>query len=72
MTYLLDPQGRSSRRVCQLYNREIKSLLVVAPPRALGVLRDKFPASLQAIVTAELAKDLVRLPTGEIERHLAG
>jgi protein required for attachment to host cells len=51
---------------------EIKSLLVVAPPRALGVLRDKFPASLQAIVTAELAKDLVRLPTEEIERHLAG
>jgi protein required for attachment to host cells len=36
------------------------------------MLRDKFPASLQAIVTAELAKDLARLPIEEIERHLAG
>jgi protein required for attachment to host cells len=50
----------------------IKSLLVVAPPRALGVLRDKFPASLQAIVTAELVKDLAQLPSEEIEQHLAG
>lgn len=46
--------------------------LSFAVNRALDMLRDKFPASLQAIVTAELAKDLARLPIEEIERHLAG
>ncbi len=48
-----------------------KSLVVVAPPRALGVMRRELEPAVQAIVTAEVPKDLAHLPTDEIERHLA-
>jgi protein required for attachment to host cells len=51
---------------------EVKSLVIVAPPRALGVLRRAYSHTLQAAVHAEIDKDLVRLPVHEIEKHLAG
>ena len=51
---------------------EVKSLIIVAPPRALGVLRQAYSHNLRAAVRAEIAKDLVRLPVHEIEKHLAG
>lgn len=51
---------------------EVKSLIIVAPPRALGVLRQAYSHNLRAAVQAEIDKDLVRLPVHEIEKHLAG
>jgi protein required for attachment to host cells len=51
---------------------QIKSLIVIAPPRALGVLRQAYSVNLRHAVRAELDKDLVRLPVYEIEKHLAG
>ena len=48
-----------------------KSLIVVAPPRALGVLRPAYSHALRAAVRGEIDKDLVNLPLPEIERHLA-
>jgi protein required for attachment to host cells len=51
---------------------EVKSLVIVAPPRALGVLRQAYSHNLRAAVQAEIDKDLVRLPVHEIEKHLAG
>jgi len=51
---------------------EVKSLVIVAPPRALGVLRQAYSHILRAAVHAEIDKDLVRLPVHEIEKHLAG
>jgi protein required for attachment to host cells len=36
------------------------------------VLRQAYPHTLRAAVQAEIAKDLVRLPVHEIEKHLAG
>jgi protein required for attachment to host cells len=51
---------------------EVKSLVIVAPPRALGVLRLAYPHALRAAVQGEIDKDLVRLPVHEIEKHLAG
>lgn len=51
---------------------EVKSLIIVAPPRALGVLRQAYSHNLRAAVHAEIDKDLVRLPVHEIEKHLAG
>ena len=51
---------------------EVKSLVMVAPPRALGVLRQAYSHNLRAAVHAEIDKDLVRLPVHEIEKHLAG
>lgn len=50
----------------------IKSLTVVAPPKALGVLREHLTPAVRAVVGKEIAKDLVHLSTGEIEKHLAG
>jgi protein required for attachment to host cells len=50
---------------------QAKSLILVAPPRALGVLRQAYSHNLRAAVHAEIDKDLVRLPVYEIEKHLA-
>lgn len=54
-----------------VHEHDIASLTVVAPPRALGLLRASLPSAAQAVVKAEIAKDLVRMPTNEIEKHLA-
>ncbi|MGH6665437.1 MAG: host attachment protein [Pseudolabrys sp.] len=51
---------------------KVKSLIVVAPPRALGVLRPAYSHALKSAVRAELHKDLVKLPIYEIEKHLTG
>ena len=51
---------------------KLKHVAIVAPPRALGVLRRAYPASLSAAVTAELPHDYVNLPVDEIARHLFG
>jgi protein required for attachment to host cells len=45
---------------------------MVAPPRALGVLRHAYSHNLRAALRAEIDKDFVKLPVHEIEKHLAG
>ena len=50
---------------------ETKSVIVVAPPRALGVLRRPIPNGLRGAVRAEIDKDYVRMPVHEIEKRLA-
>ena len=49
---------------------EVKSLIMVAPPRALGVIRPRYTPALKAAVKAELDKDYVKLTVYEIEQHL--
>ena len=49
-----------------------KSLIMIAPPRALGVLRQAYSHNLRAALRGEIDKDLVKLPLHEIEKHLAG
>ena len=44
---------------------------MVAPPRALGVLRQAYSHNLRAALRAEIDKDFVKLPVHEIEKHLA-
>jgi protein required for attachment to host cells len=51
---------------------ETKAVIVVAPPRALGVLRQAYSPRLRQAVRAEIDKDLVRMPVHEIEKHLVG
>jgi protein required for attachment to host cells len=48
-----------------------KSLIVVAPPRALGMLRPAYSHALRGAVRAELDKDLVKMPVHEIEKRLS-
>lgn len=49
---------------------KIKSLIMVAPPRALGMLRPVYSHALKGAVRVELDKDLVKHPVHEIEKHL--
>ncbi len=49
----------------------MKSLVIAAPPRALGVLRQVYSTGLRKALRAEIDKDLVKLPVHEIEKHLA-
>ena len=49
-----------------------KSVIIVAPPRALGVLRPAYSHSLKSAVRAEIDKDLVKMPVHEIEKYLSG
>ena len=47
------------------------TLVLVAAPRTLAVLRDELSKPLQAAVVGELAKDLTNHPLPEIEKLLA-
>jgi protein required for attachment to host cells len=49
-----------------------KHIVLVAPPRALGVLRHAATSHLRRVIRAEVAHDYVKLPVGEIERRLFG
>ena len=49
-----------------------KSIVIVAPPRALGVLRPAYTHDLKKAMGGEIDKDLVKMPLHEIEKHLAG
>jgi protein required for attachment to host cells len=46
------------------------SLIVVAPPRAIGMLRRAYTTHVRQALRAEVEKDYVKLPVKEIERHL--
>jgi len=49
-----------------------KSLIVVAPPRALGMIRPAYSHALKVAVRAEVDKDLVKHPVDKIEKYLTG
>jgi len=48
----------------------VKSLILVAPPRALGMIRHAYSHTLRSAVRAEIDKDLVKHPVHDIEKHL--
>ena len=50
--------------------RKTEGLIVVAPPRALGYLREAYTHAVRDAVRQEIAKDYVNLPVYEIEKHL--
>lgn len=54
----------------EVHAGKAKALIVVAPPRALGVLRQVYTPNLRGALRAEVEKDLVKLTVGEIEKHL--
>jgi protein required for attachment to host cells len=49
---------------------QVKSLILVAPPRALGMIRPVYSHALRAALRAEVDKDLVKMPVHEIEKNL--
>lgn len=50
----------------------VKHLVVIAAPRALGMLRQGYSPVVRQAIRTELGKDFVHLPVHEIESHLAG
>ena len=50
----------------------IKRLHIVAPPKALGIMRHAYGKGVKAILGAEIAKDFTGMPVHEIERLLTG
>jgi protein required for attachment to host cells len=49
---------------------KVKSLIMVAPPRALGMIRPVYSHALRAAMRTEIDKDLIKHPVGDIEKHL--
>lgn len=49
----------------------IEELIIVAPPRTLGILRRKLRRDVTDLVTAEIESDLVKHPISSIEQLLS-
>ncbi len=45
-------------------------LVVVAPPRALGMIREHYTPAIREALRDEVDKDLVKMPLDQIEKHL--
>jgi protein required for attachment to host cells len=54
-----------------LRDRDIRNLVLVAPPRVMGVLSGMLPISVRMVLAAAVEKDLARRSTPAIEAHLA-
>ena len=61
----------SKRLDAAVMGGEAKSLVLVAPPRALGVIRQAATPNLRKAIRAEIDKDFVKMPVHEIEKKLA-
>ena len=48
------------------------SLIIVAPPRALGMIRPVYSHNVRNALHMEIDKDYVKLPVYEIEKRLVG
>jgi protein required for attachment to host cells len=68
-TFLTDLAGRLD---AALGSGDTKAMIVIAPPRALGMLRQAYSPALKHAIREEIDKDFVRMPVHEIEKHLAG
>ena len=51
---------------------DFPALVVVAPPRTLGVLRKYYHKAVEALLIGELAKEMTDRPVPDIEALLAG
>ena len=52
--------------------RNVKALIIVAPPRTLADLRHAFHPDVKSRILAEINKDLTKHTVADIERHLVG
>ena len=65
--FLVALAGRLDKAVT---GKETGALAIVAPPRALGMIRKAYSAHVREALVAEIDKDLVALPVKDIEAHL--
>ena len=52
--------------------RDVKTLVIAAPPRTLAELRHTFHSHVKDRILAEIGKDLTKYSVADIERHLVG
>jgi protein required for attachment to host cells len=60
----------ATRLDTEIAQRSNRPLIVVAAPRALGMLRDAYSPAVRRALAAEIAKDMVKMPVHEIEKAL--
>ncbi len=51
---------------------EVRGIVLVAPPRALGMIRPQLSAAAAKLVHGEVDKDYAGMPVAEIEKRLGG
>jgi len=61
-----DRFGHAALRALISLDRQDAPLILIAPPRMLGMLRDEFDPKMRSHIVAEIAKDLAQHDTGEI------
>jgi protein required for attachment to host cells len=54
----------------RLANREYDRLVIAAAPETLGVIRSALSDKVKAVILAEVAKDLTKIPNPQIKLHL--
>ena len=52
--------------------RDVKALIIIAPPRTLSDLRHAFHPDVKSRILAEINKDLTKHTVADIEKHLVG
>ena len=63
--------GRLAERLDKaVQGGEVKSMILVAPPRAIGALRKAMSSHVRGAIRAEVEKDYVKMPIDQIEKHL--
>lgn len=53
-----------------VHGGETKELVIVAPPRALGMIRENYTPAIKQALREEIDKDLVKMPLDQIEKNL--
>lgn len=66
-TFLRNFAAQVARAVLE---HRITNLHLIAPARALGVMREALPPAVHRVLAGEIDRDYVKLPLHEIERHL--
>ena len=64
-------QDLAKRLDAEVAAGHVKSIVLCAPPRAIGVLRQAMSAAVKHAVRVEVEKDYVKVPVHEIEKRLA-
>jgi protein required for attachment to host cells len=67
--FLHDLAGRLD---AALNSGNTRSLVMVAPPRALGIIRNAYSPHIRHALRGEIDKDFVKMPVHEIEEILTG
>lgn len=82
--HIIEPHTSAEQKTAERFARDLadmlelgrqkqrfERLILVAPPRFLGVLKDALNPRVRGCVTAHVDRDLTTLPIHELDTHLA-